>query len=681
MRRNLIRPMFWMLHVVVGATQLATAQEYSQDSRELASPDENIQLEFRLRDDGVATYRVSYREKPLVHESALGLTIAESGPWGAGVEIVRVDTHSHDETWQVVVGKSSEVRDHYRELSISLQEKAEPRRRVDIVFRAYNDGVAFRYRFPEQAAFSDFVLTAENSHFAFGKTAEAYVLPLDGFTTSYEKFYQKTPVMEIRPERLIGMPMLVKCGEGVWAAITEANLTDYAGMYLALAAGPSTTSSAEAVSARRPYVTLVSRLSPWPGDPKAAVKASTPHASPWRVLMIGATPGALIESNLVLNLNEPCRIEDTSWIKTGKINFPWWNGYVAKVPGIEGGLNTAYLKHTIDFCADAGIEYASLDGFEDKAWYGGPIRHSGPVDITTAIPEIDLPEVLRYAKEKGVRMRAWMDWVALKPQIDEALAEYEKLGIEGIMVDFMDRDDQQMVRFYHEVARKAAAHHLTVNFHGAYKPTGIRRTWPNVLTREAVLNLEYNKWARCPPEHNLMVPFTRMLAGPLDYHEGGFRHVKVDDFESIHIGPLVMGTRCHSLAMYVVYENPLPMVADYPAAYRDETGLKFLGQVPTNWDETRVLDAAVGQHITIARRKRSDWYVGSMTDNTARQRSLPLEFLGEGNFIAEIYADAQDADESPVHVDYQQLRVTAEDKMEINMAPSGGHVMRLTPSP
>src|SRR5688572_30705028 len=315
--------------------------------------------------------------------------------------------------------------------------------------------------------------------------------------------------------------------------------------------------------------------------------------------MVSERPGALIESNLVFHLNRPCAIADTSWIKPGKTTFPWWNHFVLEGVDFKPGVNTATMLHYIDFCAEQGIPYHSLDGL-DIAWYGGPIHPKGPTDITKAAPSIDLPKVLEHAKAKGVRLRLWMHWLPLKAQIDEAFATYERWGIEGVMVDFMDRDDQEMVRFYHEMAEKAAKHRLTLTLHGAYKPTGMERTWPNVLTYEAVLNQEDNKWQPpdvrgTPPAHNLDVASVRMLAAPLDYHQGGMRSVLPEKYQFRDVAPPVQGTRGHQLAMYVVYQNHLPMLADYPTAYRDQPGLQFLIQVPANWDETRVLHAEVGQ--------------------------------------------------------------------------------------
>jgi len=460
--------------------------------------------------------------------------------------------------------------------------------------------------------------------------------------------------------------MLLEHPRKVWLAVTEAHLTDYAGMYLSGVGG-------------EPGV-LVSKLSPLPGRKDGAkVIGKAPFQSPWRVLMVADHPGRLIESNLVFNLNDPPAIKDTSWIKPGKTTFPWWNHYVLEGVDFKPGVNTATMKHYIDFCAEQGIPYHSLDGL-DIAWYGGPIHPNGPTDITKAAPSIDMPELLRYAKEKGVRLRLWMHWKPLKAQLDEAFRTYEAWGIEGVMIDFMDRDDQEMVRWYHEVAEKAAKHHLTVTWHGAYKPTGMERTWPNVLSYEAALNQEYNKWQPpgvrgTPPEHNLDIAFVRMLAGPLDYHQGGMRNVLPEDYRFRDVAPPVQGTRGHQLAMYVVYQNHLSMMADYPAAYQGQPGLEFMVQVPTTWDETRVLHAELGLCLVIARRKGDAWYLGGMTAAKQQELDLPLDFLGDDSFEADLYLD--DSATGPTSVTRRKQTVSSTDMLRVVMPRAGGFAARL----
>lgn len=628
----------------------------------VASPSGDVAIAFRLNEQRAPEFEASYRGEVVV-KGSLGLNIAGAMPLANGLKVLGVKRAERDETYEIPVGKAASARDHSRRMLVQLQESASPQRRVDVEFHVADDGVAFRYLLPEQAGGKDVTLLDELTEVTFAGDPEARILPLNGYTTPYEKLYLKKRVSEITPQERVGVPMLlaIPAKEGiVWGAFTEANLRDYAGMYLAGAAGKPGT--------------LVSKLSPLPNrNDGAKVVAKQSLTTPWRVLLLADDAGRLIESNLIFNLNEPSKIADASWIKPGRTTFPWWNGYVLEDVDFEPGLNTATHKHYIDFCAEHGIEYHSIDGTNDQAWYGGPIAPNGPTDVTKSIPEIDMPELLRYAKEKGVRLRLWMHWKALQPQLDEALQAYEDWGIEGIMIDFMDRDDQEMVAFYHEVSEKAAKHHLTVNWHGAYKPTGMERTWPNVLNYEAALNQEYNKWDKVgtPPEHNLDIAFIRTIAGPVDYHQGGMRNVMPEDLKVQNLAPMVQGTRGHQLAMFVIYENHLPMLADFPSAYRGQDGLDFMTKVPANWDETRVLRAELDRVLVIARRQGDVWYVGGMTGREAVSGKLDLSFLGEGDFEATIL---EDADGETTKLVERTEQVTADGKLKYQMPRGGGFV-------
>ena len=658
--------------VVVGLSSPLALIAADASPETLDSPDGDLRVTFQLNEQGRPTFAVTYRQTP-VATGILGLEFAGSGPLAENLRVVETRRRSRDSTYAIAVGKASSARDQHHELIVELEEVVSPKRRLNVAFRAFDDGIAFRYMIPEQAPLDEFVLTSEQTRFTFPGDPRARALPLNSYTTPYEKYYETLNVSGISPQMLIGLPLLLELPrdgtDPVWLAMTEASLTDYAGMYLSGVDGESGT--------------LAAKLSPLPGrEDGAKVLGRAPHASPWRLLMFADDPGRLIESQLVFHLNEPSKIEDTSWIRPGKTTFPWWNGYVLEGVDFAPGVNTATMKHYIDFCAEQGIPYHSLDGL-DIAWYGGPIHPNGPTDVTRAAPSIDLPELLRYAEERGVRLRLWMHWKALQPQIDEAFRRYEEWGIEGVMVDFMDRDDQEMVRFYHEMAEKAAKHRLTLTFHGAYKPTGMERTWPNVLSYEAVLNQEFNKWQPpgtrgTPPEHNLDVAFIRMLAGPLDYHQGGMRSVLPENYRWRDKAPPVQGTRGHQLAMYVVYQNHLSMLADYPAAYRGEPGLDFLVQVPANWDETRVLRAEMGRCLVIARRAGRDWYLGGMTAAESRELDLPLDFLGEGSFAAALYLD--DPAGGPTAIQQRKQLLSRGDTARITMPASGGFAARLVPA-
>ena len=664
----------WLLLFVVASSPLATADD-DPGTLVLRSPSGQLQVGFRLDGRARPEIEISFGNVSLASGS-LGLEISDSGLLSEGLTITDTAHQSVDVTYPIPIGKASSARDNHNELVVSLQETTAPGRKLDVIFRAFDDGIAFRYRIPEQGPISNFVITKEETRISFTDNPIAKVLPLKSHTTPYEAYYETHRVSELPEGTLFGLPMLLQHPQGAWMAVTEAGLTDYAGMYL--------------VRDEKDPQVLRSQLSPLPTPPaglsplEAKVIGQAPFESPWRVLMIADDPARLIESDIVFHLNAPPAIDDTSWIKPGKTTFPWWNHYVLEDVDFEPGVNTATMKHYVDFCAEQGIPYHSLDGL-DIAWYGGPIHPNGPTDVTRSAPSIDMPELLRYAEEKGVRLRLWMHWLALKPQLQEAFATYEEWGVEGVMIDFMDRDDQEMVRWYHEVAETAARHHLTVTWHGAYKPTGMERTWPNVLTYEAALNQEYNKWQPpgvkgTPPQHNLDIAFVRMLAGPLDYHQGGMRSVLPEDYQFRDIAPPVQGTRGHQLAMYVVYLNHLPMMADYPTAYRGQPGLEFLIDVPTTWDETRVLYAELDKCLVIARRSGDDWYVGGMTAGEDRDLELPLDFLDEGSFEVELYLD--DSEDGPTALAHRTQSVTNVNLLTVRMPRSGGFAARLTrPTP
>jgi alpha-glucosidase len=673
-------PLLSLLLLAAAAVAPGRAASVAPDPREVRidSPDSRIQIRFRLGEAGgargVPLYSIAFDRKTLIRDGRLGIALAGAPSLTAGFRLRKVVHESQDHVYRVFPGKTSTLHDRFRQVTLLLEESAPGKgeeapgaagRQLELIFRAYDDGVAFRYRFPRSG--SRLEIAEEQTTFPIEGNPKAYALPLGSFTTSYEAYYTPMPLRQLPAKLLLGLPLLLEYPEGVWAAFTEADLTDYAGMYLAPDPGAPGT--------------LVSRLSPLPSRPEVKVEIETPHASPWRVVMIAPDPGRLIESTLVLNLNPPCALPDTSWIHPGKTTFPWWNGYTVGDAGFEGGLNTRTIKHYIDFCAQAGIPYHSLDGF-DTAWYGGPIVPYEGADITKSVPAIDLPEVLAYARLKGVRLRLWMHWQAAKAHMDRAFPLYEKWGIEGVMIDFMDRDDQEMVRFLRALVEKAAQHHLTVTLHGVSKPTGIQRTYPNLLTFEGVMNLEYDKWDPhgSTPQHEMLVPFVRMLAGPMDYHLGSFRSVPEAEFRPHNIAPVIIGTPARMLAMYVVYENPLPMVADYPAAYRNHPGLKFLAEVPTVWDETRVLSGRVGEYLAIARRRGREWYVGTLTNSSGRDLALPLRFLGKGKYVAETYADDLAGSSGALRLVTRQETLDAAQAFTARLAPAGGFAARLRPA-
>jgi alpha-glucosidase len=605
---------------------------------------------------------VTFDNKEVVGYSQLGVELDGGVTLGGSCEVIATKTRAIREQYTQIPGKRTSVTDHASEALVTLRETKPPGRTWQVVLRAYDDGVAFRYRFPKQEGWDELVIARERTEFRFPADAKAFALPLNGFTTSYEKRYVVKPSKDLPKDWLLGLPLLLECPNGTWAAVTEANVNEYAGLYLAPSGGGL----------------FSARLSPLPKEPGVAVRYSLPHVSPWRVIMLGDHIGRLVESDIVLNLSEPCAIKDTSWIKSGKTTFPWWNGFYEEMVDFKPGLNTATAKHYIDFCAEAGIPYHSLDGIGNTAWYGGPIVPYQGADITRALPDIDLPEVLKYAEAKGVRLRLWMHWQAAATHMERAFPLYRKWGIHGVMLDFMDRDDQEMNRFVRKAVKLAADNQLTVTLHGCPKPTGLERTYPNLLTSEAVMNLEYDKWdpIGITPDHELTVPFTRMLAGPLDFHQGSFRAVRPEQFKPRNDAPLVIGTPARTLASYVVYQNHLSMVADYPTAYRGHPGLAVLAAIPTMWDDTKFVDGKVGEFVILARRSGAEWYLGAVTDTKARAIAVPLGFLGPGSFTAESWFD----DDTTKHgLGYRRTNVVATDALTVDLHPAGGALVKVAP--
>ncbi len=630
----------------------------------LQSPDGKIEIAFSLN-NGQLAYQVAFQGKPVLGRSFLGLDIQGQPPLGTSVRIAASRTGSVDETYSMPHGKANPIRNVARTLALDIEETREPSRKFTLEARAYDDGVAFRYVLPQQPALSAFKLTGERTDFQFSKDATIYPLLLQNFRTSYEDNYHLLQVSAVHPQSLIALPLLAEVPGTAWAAITEADIDDYAGMYL--------------VHSPRDARTLAAKLAPSVDDPEVAVSRTSPMSTPWRVVMIGAQPGRLVESTIVTNLNPPSAIADTSWIKPGKTAWDWWSGSYAEGVDFRPGMNAATMNHYIDFAAASGLEYMLIDAGWAARVERGP-NDSGS-DLSRTNPNIDMPAILAHAKSKNVRIWLWAHWSDIDKQMDQVFPLFEKWGIAGVKIDFMDRDDQWMVNYYRRVLKTAADHHLMIDFHGAYKPDGIERTWPNLLTRESVMGLEYTKWsARITPDHNVMLAFTRMLAGPLDYTPGAFNNVTRAAFEPRNRQPMVMYTRAHTLALYAVFESGLQMVTDYPEAYKGEADFDFIKAAPATWDETRVLGGKPGESISVARRHGREWFVGTISGVRGGETDLSLEFLGSGDFLAEIYSDASDANENPKHTTREERRVNASTVLHVKMASGGGQAIRIRPA-
>jgi alpha-glucosidase len=654
------------------AAQIAGAQAADSIPLKVTSPDGQIVFllwdasvppDARLPDTAGLRYAVDFHGKWLIDDSRLGLELAGQPVLGPEMRLTGSQTGSADTSYTIPVGKTNTVRDHYNSLSADFKDGAG--RELSIEVRVFDDGAAFRYILPGARAGDKVRISREVTQFNFVKDADTYPLVLGGFQTPYEDDYMERHVTGLHGSWLIGLPLLAEEPGIGWVAITEADIDNYAGMY---------------VKKDKGALSLRAELSPHTDNSGIAVEGTAPVTSPWRVLMIGDEPGRLIESNIILNLNPPSKITDTSWIRAGKSAWDWWSGEAAPSVSFKTGMNTATMKHYIDFASESGFPYMLIDAGWAAAPNSKPNDYAQLADITRVTPEIEMPELLRYAKEKNVKLWLWAHWTSVDKYMDQAFPLYEKWGIAGVKIDFMNRDDQWMVDYYHRVVELAVAHHLMIDFHGAYKPDGLRRTYPNLITREGVMGKEYLKWsARTTPVHNTTLPFTRMLAGPMDYTPGAFGNSNRENFVARQTMPMGLGTRAHELALYVVFESPLEMVSDYPEHYQGQRDFDFIKRVPSTWDEVKVISGRPMESITLARRSGKDWYVGSLTNWDERSVKVPLSFLGDGDYVAEIYADAPDAATEATHTTLTKQRVTRETVLDVHMVSGGGNAMWIHP--
>lgn len=634
---------------------------------DLTSPDGAVAVRIDQDSAERLTYAVRYGDVAVLSPSILGLDLdGQRKPLVGGLTVTGTAKRTSDSTYRLVAGKVSTARDHFNEVTVSLAEKDAPGRKLDVIIRAYDDGVALRYRLPQQAGLTDMVLRQERTRFSFAGNFNCWGLNLGHFRTSHEGEFDPIPAGRIRPSHLYDAPLVCQtAANGPAFAIAEADLKDYAGLYLTRPGDGS--------------LGVESVLSSRPDEPKITVRRPIPAdgaLSPWRIIMLARHPGALNESNLMTTLNPDPAFKDTSWIKPGKASWDWWNGWRAPGAQNEVQANDATVTAFIDQAAAQGLEYMLVD----DGWYlnsGGEGSVRPGADLMKVTPGLNLPAMIEHGRNKGVGLWLWMHWEMLEPRMEPVLAHYAKMGIKGIKVDFMDRDDQWMVDFYHRLLTVAAKNKLMVDLHGAYHPTGLIRTYPHYLTQEGVLGAEYNKWSsRITPTHNVMLAYTRLLLGPMDYTPGGFRHATPSTFDPRFKLPMVQTTRAHGLALYVVYDSPFACVSDSPDAYQGQEGLDFIRTVPTVWDEVRFVAGEVGQYIALARRKGDVWYVGIINNEQGRTVDLPLSFLGKGSYRAEIIQDGPAA----AAIARSTRTVKAGDALSLIVAGAGGAVMVFKPS-
>jgi alpha-glucosidase len=648
--RNTILPLA-AVALALSAPLLAQAET----NYTVESPDHRTRLEVNAG-DGVLAYSISRDGHTVISRSPLGLGTDKGNMDGKSLALTGTDRKTVDEVYRPVAGKASSVPDRYNQVELQFGGK------LNLVARVYDEGVAFRYVLPQQAGAKDLHISSELTDFHFPANYQCWGFNPGRYDSAHEGEFDAVKASSIRAYHLFDAPLVCKTGlKQTTLAIAEADKRGYAGAYFE-GRGDGGLGVHLSLSSGGAHVSL----------------AEGAFATPWRVVMLADTPGGLAASSLIATLGSPSVIADTSWIKPGKAAWDWWNGWAVNLP--NAGVNTATYKAYIDFAASMHLEYMLID----EGWYEGSAEWPAPANVTKPIPQMDIPALVAHARDKDVGIWVWLQWEQLDRQLDAALAQYEAWGIKGIKVDFMNRTDQDMVAFYHKLLGKAAGHHLMVDLHGAYPPDGLLRTYPNYMTQEGVMGAEYNKWSmRVTATHNVTLPFTRMVLGPMDYTPGGFRSLMPQQFAAQHRfkQPYVQTTRGQAVAMYVVYDSPLAMVADSPEVYRNADGswadgAQFISRVPTTWDETRVLAGDIGQYIVTARRKGKTWYIGAMTNESARAIDVPLAFLEQGTrYRAEILQDGKDLN----HLKASSAQVTAGGKVKLTLAASGGAVMVLSP--
>lgn len=621
----------------------------------LNSPDGRNTVNIRVND--FIEIEVMHDSLPVLNYSRISMNLDEDVVLGLKPKIKkRIMSAVDDTVFPVVAEKFSLIHEKYNELLLKCRGD------YSLRFRAFDDGIAWRF---ETAFKDDITVNRENLVLNFPKESNIWFPEEESFFSHNERYYLYETVSLISADRFCSLPALIETTDGLKILITESGLEDYPGMWLkgtgsnALRAlFPGVALEEEQVRDRNVRVTRYADY---------LALTSGERTFPWRILGIADEDGQLITNQLTYLLADTCAIADPSWIKPGKVTWDWWNELNIYGVDFKSGINTQTYKYYIDFAAKYGLEYILID----EGWY-----ELG--NLTKVVPGLDMQEIVSYAESKNVGVILWVVWKTLEDQWDKAFDEFEAWGIKGIKVDFMQRDDQWMVNYYERVAKEAANRHLLVDFHGAFKPSGLRRKYPNVLTREGVNGLEQSKVSdKNTPGHNVTIPFIRMVAGPMDYTPGAMINATKENFRPVYSKPMSMGTRCHQLAMYVVYESPLQMLCDNPSNYLKEPEcMEFLSSVPTVWDSTVVLTGKTGKYIAVARKSANEWFAGAMTDWNSRNLELDLSFLDDAKYSVEIWQDGVNA--VRYASDYKKTGISAAkgDKLSVKLAPGGGWVAR-----
>ncbi|GLB51960.1 alpha-glucosidase [Neptunitalea chrysea] len=635
----------------------------------VSSPESKNTIEFKLL-DGMPSYAVKHGEKEVLTPSKMGFVFKDNDSLASNFEIVTAETNEVDNTWDQVWGEKHTIRNHYNQLTIHLQEKAETKRKLDIEFRAFDDGIAFRYIFPEQEIKDSIFIMNELTEFNLKDDGNSWWIPAYK-SNRYEHLFTKTKVSEIDT---VHTPYTIKSDNGLYLSFHEADLKNFASYTVAKKEGTH----------------LDLDLMPWHDGVK--VRTTKSFQTPWRTLQIGEKPGDLIESYLVLNLNEPNKLDDLSYIESYKYTGMWWGMHISKYSFWEGpnhGASTKNCLEYIDETNELGIHHMLIEGWNKgwtPAWYENKMHE---FSFTEPTDDFDYNTVVDYANKKGVKIIGYHETgsniINYKKQIDAGMQLYKDLGIHDVKIGQVGdklnmiewHGSQFGVEYYRWVLEKAAQYQLTVNFHEPIKDTGERRTYPNMMAREGARGQEYNAWSEGnPPSHTALLPFTRMLAGPMDFTPGVLDIMETKGYNNRRINT----TASKQLALYVVLYSPIQMLADLPENYIGNPAFQFLVDVPTDWENTKVLDAEIGEYITTVRKdlKSDDWYLGSITNEKERNIEVDLSFLGEGSYEAQMYTDGEttDINSDPSNVTITNKEVTASDKLNVRLGAGGGAAIR-----
>lgn len=630
---------------------------YGATSYELYSPNQKIKL--RIDIGPRIEYDLLLNQAPLLENSTLALDI-ERRKLGVAPQVLSATPTSVNRELRVPVPrKSAVVRENYNQLRIVFKDD------FAVVFRLYNEGMA--YRFETSLPGNSVKVFNEEAAFRFVDNFGVYYPKEEGFFSHNEREFGYLPLKEIKQNSLASIPVIVNTNGGAKLMLADSDVDDYPGLWFH-------GNSNNTLSATFPAYPLTEELK---GDRNFRVTKTADYIAetkgtrtfPWRIIGVAENDAGLITNDLVYLLAQPSQISDTSWIKPGKVAWDWYNANNIDGVDFKSGINTATYKYYIDFASKHGVEYIILD----EGWY-----KLG--NLLQVVPEMNIEELVAYGKQKNVGIILWVVWKTLDDQFEPAFDQFTKWGVKGLKVDFMQRDDQKVMDFYERICREAAKRKMLVDFHGGIRAATLVRTWPNLLTNEGVRGLEQTKWSKLAnPEHNVTLPFSRMVVGPMDYTPGAMVNSGNEkNFAAVFERPMSLGTRCHQLAMYVVYESPLQMLADSPSLYlREPEIMNFLGPVPAVWHETKVLHAKMGDYVVIARRHNQDWYVGAMTDWTSRELELNLSFLPTGRHELNGYKDGMNADR--IGSDYQRVKSNVDNRtrLRIKLAPGGGWVARI----